>query len=83
MMRLLVLLLIATDAAASSGRGDYTALALLATLIATVIAVYWVKKTPAFDKSHLKIIGFSVYFWIVVFAEVIVYGAYRFLIKLG
>ena len=81
MMRFLLLLLVTTTAHASGGRTDYLSLVLLATVIAIAMAVFWVKKTPSFDNIHLKIIGFSVYFWIVMFAEVILYGIYRFFIR--
>ncbi len=82
MIKWLPLILMTTTAMANSGqRTDYLSLALFATLIASIVAWYWVKKTPQFDNIHLKIIGFSAYFWIVVFAEVIVYGIYRYFFR--
>ena len=73
--------LFGASAYAGGGRTDYLALVLTATVIASAISLFWVKKTPQFDNIHLKIIGFSVYFWIVMFAEVIVYGIYRYFLS--
>lgn len=68
------------EALASNKRVNAIPLVLLAITVASVLAWFWVKRTRTFDNVHLKIIGFSIYFWIVMFAEVIVYGLYRALV---
>lgn len=72
------LLLLPIQAYASSKKVNYLPWAAVGTLIAIALSWWLVKRTRMMDNVHLKIIGFSVYFWIVLFAEVLVYGLYRY-----
>ncbi len=44
---------------------------LIGITISSAIAGWWLaRRTKMFDNIHLRIIGFSVYFWILVFAQI-------------
>lgn len=66
---LLLLVLMPSDAWASSRRFDWVPWLIGITISSSLLAWIWAKRTKMLDNIHLRIIGFSVYFWILAFAQ--------------
>jgi len=71
-MVLVILLfsLMPSIAEASSRRLDWVPWLIGVTITSTVLAWIWAKRTKMLDNIHLRIIGFSVYFWLLAFAQI-------------
>lgn len=66
----LLLLLVPSDALANARRFDWVPWLIGVTISSAVLAWIWAKRTKMLDNIHLRIVGFSVYFWILAFAQV-------------
>ncbi len=66
----LLFLLLPSEAQASSRRFDWVPWLIGVTITSTVLAWIWAKRTKMLDNIHLRIVGFSVYFWILAFAQI-------------
>lgn len=65
----LLFLLMPSDALANASRVDWVPWLIGVTITSTVLAWVWAKRTKMLDNIHLRIVGFSVYFWILAFAQ--------------
>lgn len=65
----MLLVLVPSDAWASSRRFDWLPWLIGITITSAALAWYWAKHTKMLDNIHLRIVGFSVYFWLLAFAQ--------------
>lgn len=65
----LLLLIMPSDAWANAARVDWVPWLIGVTITSTIFGWYWAKRTKMLDNIHLRIVGFSVYFWILAFAQ--------------
>jgi hypothetical protein len=65
----LFFLLVPSEALASARKFDWVPWLIGITVTSSVLAWVWAKRTKMLDNIHLRIVGFSVYFWILAFAQ--------------
>ncbi len=64
-----LLLLMPSDAWANARKFDWVPWLIGVTITSAVLGWIWAKRTKMLDNIHLRIVGFSVYFWILAFAQ--------------
>lgn len=55
---------------------DWKTHGLIALTIAVVISVFLVMRNQRLDSKTAKIMVFGIYFWLIIFAQAILYGVY-------
>ena len=66
----LLLLLMPSDAWANARQFDWMPWLIGVTITSAIFGWIWAKRTKMLDNIHLRIVGFSVYFWILAFAQI-------------
>lgn len=60
---------------------DWKTHGMAALVIAVVLSLFFIKRNKELSSTTAKMMAFGVYFWVIVFAEAILYGAYYGLIR--
>jgi branched-subunit amino acid transport protein AzlD len=77
----LCLLLVLPSAALAAEPLDWKTHGISALVIAVVVSLALVWRNKSLTSSTAKILMFGLYFWVTVFAEAILYGAYYGLLR--
>ncbi|MFN4292456.1 MAG: hypothetical protein ACK4E7_16495 [Permianibacter sp.] len=70
LLLVLVLLLTPSVAWANARQFDWIPWLIGVTITSSIFGWIWAKRTKMFDNIHLRIVGFSVYFWILAFGQI-------------
>jgi hypothetical protein len=60
---------------------DWKIHGVTALVIAIVLSIFFIKRNKELSSTTAKLMAFGVYFWVIIFAEAILYGAYYGLIR--
>lgn len=66
---ILLLLILPSIAEANARKVNWVPWLIGVTITSSVLGWIWAKRTKMLDNIHLRIIGFSVYFWLLAFAQ--------------
>ncbi len=80
-LSLCLLIMIMPSLAFAAEPLDWKTHGVAALIIAVIASLILIKKNKELSSITAKIMAFGVYFWVIVFAEAILYGAYYGLIR--
>jgi len=70
LLLVLVLMLTPSVAWANARQFDWIPWLIGVAITSSIFGWIWAKRTKMFDNIHLRIVGFSVYFWILAFGQI-------------